>query len=596
MRAEAFIIAKKHGFPASQIRFSDKLEWIATKKGQLVLRKLRVDPVSKVVTIFIDAIEANRPNDAKQHVVETLDLALKFIGNGQWDEEEHPRDSDGKFTFAGNSDAGDAGDGYGGGLVAPEDKPFASKSKEKVKVKPEDFTKDKVRLSISPSAADSFIEQWNEKIGTTPADFANDFLGGVKSGEVTITATKDEWAISGNLYDGDTRIGDFTRNLRFNTKSAYSAYFSLNNRARGHDVGKQVLAGNVETYKKLGFTKLTVSANIDVGGYAWAKYGYVPTPDSWNSLRHDILSSLGAGNSSRSTSTTYTPESWDEVSDYDRDRIYDQWRANSYEEIHDNEIQNWHDSGESLRYAKQDIRDDFKNGEDEWAADALGNWRKEYEDKTGKKIPFSDSQILDAVEISYDDDDYEGQADPEISFDDSKLNELGKKTEDQPTLPGIEEPIPSKLLTDDMRVGIETSLIDAFNRKADDVRNDLSPPDYLVDQAREYQEEYWDQLDDEEKYRIADRGGWLPEIEMDDEDEVEPVETTDNENAILRRLAQSSDPKSIWAISDSNKGKQLLIGSSWSGVLNFSDKEAMDRFNAYVGKSSKKKPAMAEAA
>ena len=64
----------------------------------------------------------------------------------------------------------------------------------------------------------------------------------------------------------------------------------------------------------------------------------------------------------------------------------------------------------------------------------------------------------------------------------------------------------------------------------------------------------------------------------------EPVEVTDEQHDGLMKLARSSDPKALWAIADSEKGKELLLGTSWSGVLNLKDKQTMDRFNAYVGK------------
>ncbi len=590
MRSEALALAKKHGFTAEQIRFSPKLEWVPGARGQMELRKLRIDLRTKIITVFPEAIEANRPKDYKQHTLDTLELALKFIGNGQWDEEEHPRDSDGKFTFAGNSDAGDAGDGFAGGLVATEEPP-APAVKEKVKVKPADFARDKIRLGVPlGSVQERFIQTWDDKIGTTPADFINNFLGGIKAGEVTITVDeKNSWTVNGNLYEGDKRIGDFTRVLHFNEKRGYSSFFKVLSNARNSDVGKQVLAGNVEMYQKLGFTKVTTNANLDVGGYAWAKYGYVPTQETWNSVRLNILTALGGGGSGRSSTSTYTPENWDEIGEYDQQRIYDRWKNDNYSEFYDSEVQNWHDSGESMRDAKMEVASNFEDDHDEWAVDALQEWREEYE--INDKFPFSNTQILDAIELSYDDQDCEGTADAEISFDDSVLDDFVKADSNQPTLPGIEEPMPHKLLTDEMRSEIESKLVAAFENEAESRRDNQSPPDWLSERAHEYQEEYWDQLDDEEKFRIADRGGYLPEIEIENEDEdIEPVDGGDDTD-ILMRLAQSRDPKSIWAIADSERGKELLLGSDWNGVLNFNDKESMDRFNAYVGKSKKKKAA-----
>lgn len=100
MRTEVLLYAKKNGFAAEQIRFSNKLEWIEVD-GKLALRKARIDRRAKTITIFVDAIEANYPKVFKEHTLEILGECIKTLGNGQWDEDEHPRDDDGKFTHGG---------------------------------------------------------------------------------------------------------------------------------------------------------------------------------------------------------------------------------------------------------------------------------------------------------------------------------------------------------------------------------------------------------------------------------------------------------------------------------------------------------------
>lgn len=57
-----------------------------------------------------------------------------------------------------------------------------------------------------------------------------------------------------------------------------------------------------------------------------------------------------------------------------------------------------------------------------------------------------------------------------------------------------------------------------------------------------------------------------------------------DDRASVLKLLDSKDPKAIWAISDSKYGKQLLLKSNWFGELDLTDKESMDRFNAYVRK------------
>jgi hypothetical protein len=38
----------------------------------------------------------------------------------------------------------------------------------------------------------------------------------------------------------------------------------------------------------MGVTKVKVHANIDVGGYAWARFGFVPRQRSWDELRGSL--------------------------------------------------------------------------------------------------------------------------------------------------------------------------------------------------------------------------------------------------------------------------------------------------------------------
>ena len=171
-----------------------------------------------------------------------------------------------------------------------------------------------------------------------------------------------------------------------------------------------------------------------------------------------------------------------------------------------------------------------------------------------------------------------------------KLKEpLDAPPKEQLTLPGIETPDLSSHLTDDMRDHLTKILTEAFNDKAEKIADDMEPPDYLSENVEEYQESYWNDMGARDRYRWASRSGNLPSYDLEEDPEapklavLPPAET----DADLIKLAQSSNPKAIWAIADSPKGKQLLLNSDWNGVLNLKDKESMDRFNAYVGKKKK---------
>ena len=47
-------------------------------------------------------------------------------------------------------------------------------------------------------------------------------------------------------------------------------------------------------YQKIGVTNVDVHANIDVGGYAWAKYGFVPNASSWSAMQMTMTNRVKA--------------------------------------------------------------------------------------------------------------------------------------------------------------------------------------------------------------------------------------------------------------------------------------------------------------
>jgi hypothetical protein len=49
------------------------------------------------------------------------------------------------------------------------------------------------------------------------------------------------------------------------------------NDAAPSGLAKQLFRGSIEEYERLGVERITTHANIDVGGYAWGRYGFAPT-------------------------------------------------------------------------------------------------------------------------------------------------------------------------------------------------------------------------------------------------------------------------------------------------------------------------------
>jgi hypothetical protein len=444
----------------------------------------------------------------------------------------------------------------------------------KKKVEAADFAKDNVPVAADdPEKMAKFVETWNDHVGEAPAEFQKEFLGGIPGtmqiryeyyeNPRTGKASTNEMRISGYIKDADgVRIGEYTRKINFVSNTAESAYFALtSHRQQGKNLGKQMLAANVAMYQKMGLDRVNVHADIDVGGYAWAKYGYVPNDDSWDALRSDLNDKLGRG-----SGTGSTPDSWEEMSSSEQDDIFEKWKDDSFHDFYDSEVENWRDSGQALQEAKTTLASDF-DGSEKWATDAVQKWRAGLAES--EKVPLTNEQILAATSIDKYSDRYdEGKADPDITIDEEATKEL----------------------TGDQRDAITSVLVDAFNAKAERDSEDIDPPDYLRDSVAEYQGEYWDQMDDADKYRWAEQHGELPTREGEGS-----IDADETDRESLQALLDDDDPKAIWAVADSKLGKGLLLNSDWYGKLDLHDPDTMTRFNAYVGRKPKEQP-LAQAA
>jgi len=475
--------------------------------------------------------------------------------------------------------------------------------KAEVPVKKSDFEKAKVRLiNMDPEQEAKFIEKWNAKIGIEPDDFKAAFTGGLHDQvDMTLSEAGGTFYVGGTISDKDgRRIGEFDRHLKPDSKSAFSSFFKLNKDAQGGDIGKKILSGNVDVYEALGYDTVKVSANIDIGGYAWAKYGYVPTATAWNSLRAELERKLGGGggrSSRESSGNTFEADDWNMLSGDQQAETERRWFRDSRDEFLQSEIENWRDSGQALQEAKTDVANRFNEADAPWAMEAMKELRAQRKEDKLPDIPYSDDQIMEALtaqeyQSRYDD----GSNEIEFEWNDDKLQRPNNIDPHQKTLPGIEEPDYSKRLTEEMRSEITDKLSREADTYAENAAADMDPPDHLAESVEEYQGEVWDQKEDSEKLALAIDYGQA-DIEIEDEDEEEEAEEPEKaeadeeqtEEAELLDLLRESDPKNIWKIADSPRGKALLKNTSWAGVLDFRDKESYDRFRTYVSRPPKPK-------
>ena len=59
----------------------------------------------------------------------------------------------------------------------------------------------------------------------------------------------------------------------------------MDDKYQGKGIGKELLAIQFREYKKAGIKKVELLANSNIGGYAWAKYGFYATNNSLNDVK-----------------------------------------------------------------------------------------------------------------------------------------------------------------------------------------------------------------------------------------------------------------------------------------------------------------------
>ena len=134
-------------------------------------------------------------------------------------------------------------------------------------------------------------QDWTKRFGMPPREFYRTLFdtSKVKPGESRLSIERDE---QGKLRGADLeidlecprtgrRIGCMDRNLSFPSNGpavAYHRLLELDRQCQGRGIAKDLLANSIKLYDQAGIQRVTLSAALSVGGYAWAKYGFRPNP------------------------------------------------------------------------------------------------------------------------------------------------------------------------------------------------------------------------------------------------------------------------------------------------------------------------------
>lgn len=127
-----------------------------------------------------------------------------------------------------------------------------------------------------------------EGLGITPdelVDLVGDMLGDVGTSPVNLgnvvasISVKGDQKVIGSGFTFNLSGGDITQMTRNFTRTkdgleVYHAYLAIDKKAQGGGFGRSIMRGSLGVYDKLGIKKLSVTANIDIGGYTWARFGF----------------------------------------------------------------------------------------------------------------------------------------------------------------------------------------------------------------------------------------------------------------------------------------------------------------------------------
>jgi hypothetical protein len=73
---------------------------------------------------------------------------------------------------------------------------------------------------------------------------------------------------------------------------AQNAYLLLDEELQGQGIAKRLLSNQVDIYEAMGINKVEVSTGLARGGYAWARYGFLPSEAEWHEVRVEAVARI----------------------------------------------------------------------------------------------------------------------------------------------------------------------------------------------------------------------------------------------------------------------------------------------------------------
>jgi hypothetical protein len=230
------------------------------------------------ITITFDAPDINvedvEPYDGElifgpEVFAELKDDWKATVTEKDFDEGKHPRDDHGRWTEGGGGEGAETG---------------LSSGSERITV-------DQVKqagITVDASAAKWIEDNWHE-LNVTPATF-HELVTSGRGASVELKASPSQ-----KILDVDVQFDHGGGYIQFNINiKEGKAYIDLMRMTpTGAGLAKKAMGNLVDLLQRSStVTKVNLYANIKVGAYAWAKYGFVPSQMEWNGLKRSLKDRL----------------------------------------------------------------------------------------------------------------------------------------------------------------------------------------------------------------------------------------------------------------------------------------------------------------
>jgi len=149
--------------------------------------------------------------------------------------------------------------------------------------------KDLAEFTAKPPTK-AHVDCWNRIIKRKPNELLASLFKGlpsnfVKKFEVEPVSNDVTMTIKGKTIEDDTEIIRHFFHDEDGKLCASHEVFCLNDADQGKDFAKKFMRNSMQEYRRMGVSSVFLTANLDVGAYAWAKYGFLPKKNDWNQLR-----------------------------------------------------------------------------------------------------------------------------------------------------------------------------------------------------------------------------------------------------------------------------------------------------------------------